>query len=106
MPPVNNATTELRTPTPSPTLAEPTADCPDAVMVSEMTVRIATLEPTPDNAKTAESFAVTESWRPVKNVMMVSTTATLFPTLAEPTASSGPAVMAFSMLWKNVMMEG
>lgn len=36
--------------------------------------------------------------------MMESTTATKFPMPAEPTACSGPAVMASSMPWKNATM--
>lgn len=103
--PANNATTELPIPTPFPTPAELTADCQDAVTVSETTVRTATPELTPDNAKTAESFAETESWRLVRNVTTEFTTVTQFQMLAEPTASSGLAAMESSMLWKNAMTE-
>jgi len=95
----------LVTPTLFLMLADSTARAQPVVMVSETILRTVTVDPTPpDNARTAELSVEMEFWMLVKSVMMVFTTATLFPMLAEPAADCGLVVMESLTCWKNVML--
>lgn len=91
--------------TPFPMPAEPTADVLPAATESEMLMKVVTLVPPTDTAKTARLFAEMESWMPVRSAMMASTTLTVFPMLAEPTVSCGLVEMVFSICWRSVTME-
>lgn len=109
--PVKNVMPVLETLPPFPTHAEPTVNFLDVVMVfvtakilpSVEPLKLVIVELMTDGAVAAKSSAVMESLMPERNVMMESTTLTLFPMLAETTVCCGTVVMVSWITWRNAI---